>query len=371
MMRLNRTATTKKVIRAGVSVKLRVGLRKAVGFGLLEILLLLSGFSVSRAEQQQREVSDPHQEQSQQILSRKAMPGFAMLGNLGLLPANKTTFNYGGWITPEQVPGIVDQHRFTIQVPVYRGDRDSVSISAGGSSLHFGEQQSLDTTGILVPQNFWRAEVGGMYSHRIENDKLIGGRLSIGSASDRPFANLDVTIIGASMFYSWASSLQSRWILALFYSNNNPIINYAPIPGFIYFYQTPTLIGLFGFPFSSVIWRPIDLWMFTLSVFGPTVNTEIAYGNPNKIQIFTGYSFLQQLYMRFDRPNSKDRLYYAEMHIPVGVRFPLVEGIKSEFSIGYSFNRSVYEGTSFTGKQNGNANLGASWFAAWNLSAQI
>jgi len=56
--------------------------------------------------------------------------------------------------------------------------------------------------------------LGGSYSHKLEDNKLIGGRISFGSASDHPFANLDVSTIGASAYYSWAYSQKSRWILS-------------------------------------------------------------------------------------------------------------------------------------------------------------
>lgn len=308
---------------------------------------------------------------AQEETPRKAVPGFAALGTLGLLPVRKPTLSYGGWITPEQVPGDVEQHRLTIQFPVYQGDEDAISFSVGGTSLHFGSGLVLSSSGTSVPIDLWKAELGGSYSHKIDDDKFVGGRVSLGSASDRPFADLGVTTIGASAYYSWASSENSRWMLTLFFSNNNPIVNYIPIPGFVYLYQTKTFIGMFGFPFSSIIWMPTEPWVFTLSFFGPTVNSEIAYGNTKKIQLFTGFSWVQQSYLRDNRPDPKDRLYYAEMHAPLGVRFPVCDGLKSELSGGYSFNRSVSEGTRFTDRENGSASLGNSWFGAWNITLQI
>ncbi len=304
-------------------------------------------------------------------LPPKAVPGFAVFGGLGLLPVSRPTLVYGGWITPEQVPGDVDQHHLTIQTPVYVDDKNSVSLSLGGTSLHFGEEQNLSGTGIEVPQDLWKVELGGSYSRKLEDDKLIGGRISVGSASDHPFADFGVATIGASAFYSWSSSERSRWMLTVFFSNNNPISNYVPIPGFIYLYQTETLIGMFGFPFTSIIWMPRQPWMFTLGIFGPTLNAEIAYGNPQKIQVFTGYRWAQQSYIRENRPDPGDRMYYNEMHAPIGVRFPVTKELKSELSVGYSFDRSVYEGTRFGNKDNGSVDLGASWYGAWNFRVEL
>lgn len=298
---------------------------------------------------------------------RKASPGFSVLGTMGLFPTQVPTLSYGGWITPEHVPAKVEQHRLTIQVPIYHDEKDTYAISAGGESLHFGEEQTLPASNVVVPEDLWKLEFGGAYSHKLENEKMIGGRISVGSASNRPFADFDVTTVGASAYYSWSTSDQSRWFITAFFSNNNPIINYAPIPGFLYLYQTKTFVGMFGFPFSSIIWRPNESWTYTFSFFGPTVNSEIGYGNPKKFQAFTGFSYSQQSYIPVVRPDPNDRLYYAEMHAPLGIRFPIINGVLTEFSGGYAFDRSIFEGTGFGHQQEGSTKLGNSWFAAWNL----
>src|ERR1019366_814149 len=123
---------------------------------------------------------------------------------------------------------------------LYQDDRNTLSLSTGESSLHFGTEQTLSDSGIGVPIDLWKVELGGSYLRKLDTDKddkgdrLMGTRISFGSASDHPFASFDVTTLGASAFYSWASSERSRWMLTLLFSNNNPIINYVPIPGFIY-----------------------------------------------------------------------------------------------------------------------------------------
>lgn len=300
-------------------------------------------------------------------LSPKAVPGFAALGGLGLIPASVPTVNYGGSFTPQQQSGDVVQNHLTIQTPIYQDDKNLFSLSAGATSLHFGQEQTLDTSGIPVPIDLWKIDFGGGYSRKIDDDKLIGGRLSIGSASDHPFADFDVTTIGASAYYSWASTEHSRWMLTILFSNNNPIINYVPIPGFIYMYETPTFIGMFGFPYSSMVWKPSDPWMYTLSIFGPTINAEIAYGNPKNAQIYTGFNWIQQSYLPENRPETNDRLYYDEKHLPLGVRFPVTKGLFSDLSVGYAFDRSAYEGEHFLSKNEGSATLASSWYGAWNL----
>jgi hypothetical protein len=294
---------------------------------------------------------------------------FAVLGGLGLFPSRTPNLSYGGWDAPSGNGGVV-QHRFTATVPVYHDSTDAISLSLGGASLHFGQVETLSGSNIQLPTDLWKIELGASFSRKLEDDKFEGARLSIGSASDQPFDGIAVTTFGGSAYYSWASSETSRWMLTVFVSNNNPILNYIPIPGFVYIYQKGTFVGMFGFPFTSLIWSPVAPWMFSLSAFGPTINAETGYGNPKGTQLFTGFSWTQQSFLREGRGDPKDRLYYDEKHLPIGVRFPLF-GVKSELSTGYTFDRSLYEGTRFGKKENGIATLDASWYYAWNLKVDL
>jgi hypothetical protein len=329
-------------------------------FGL--VVMLSSGFA--RAEESNQDGQAPP-------LQRKSVPPFSVLGTLGLLPSPVPTLSYGGWITPQKVPSDILQQRVIAQVPLYYDDGDNLSLSLGGSNLHFGEAQTIPMSGVEIPVDLWRVDVGANYSRKLDDDKILGGRVSVGSASDHPFSKFDVVTVGASAFYSWATSERSRWMVTLFFSNNNPIANYIPIPGFAYIYRTDTFTGIFGLPFSSIVWRPVTPWMFTFAFFGPTINSEAAYGDPKTAQAFLGFSWQQQSYLREDRPDVRDRLYYDEKHAPVGVRFPLLKGVLTELSLGYSFDRFAYEGTHFHDRSSGAASLGSSWYAAWNFKAAL
>jgi hypothetical protein len=101
------------------------------------------------------------------------------------------------------------------------------------------------------------------------------------------------------------------------------------------------------------------------------VISEIAYGDPKLAQLFTGFSWLQQSYLRQGRPDPKDRLYFDEKRAPLGVRFPISKNLQTDFSLGYAFDRFAYEGTKFRDRSNGQASLGSSWYAAWNIRAAL
>ncbi len=296
----------------------------------------------------------------------KAAPGFGALGGLGLVPTSNPTITYEGWIAPAKNPSDIEQERLLLQIPVYRGAINTLSVSLGGEALHFGDPPPL-STGVALPQNLWKFDLSTSFSHRIDEDKLIGGGLSFGSASDHPFASGDVDTVGGSLFYSWPASETNRWVVSVFFSNNNPILNYFPIPGFMYLTQGKTLIGMFGFPLNTVIWMPEAPWMFTLSIFGPTVHAEAAWGTPSRFQAFVGFHWLQQSFLLEDRPHPNDRLYFAQKKIPVGVRFPLWNVLTSEFSAGYAFARILEQGPHLGSDEDGRVSFGNTYYAAWNL----
>jgi hypothetical protein len=301
----------------------------------------------------------------------RGMPGFPSLGGVSLLPVSTPTVSYGGWLAPRNAPEEISQQRLTLQFPVHRGGRDSVSLGIGGNSLHFSGPQSLAGSGIAVPMDLWKIEASGSWSRRFSRGRLASARVSIGSASDRPFTDVGVTTFGATAFWSWEESERSRWFLTLFFSNNSPLINWVPIPGFIYFYATEGFIGLFGVPFTSATWMPVRPWSVTAGVFGPTLTTEIAYGDLRGTNVFAGWSFQQQSYIPSSRAEDDDRVFLVEKRAPVGVRFTIGDSIKSELSGGYAYDRSVRQGTRMGKKERGTLDLGNSWFVGWNLRAEI
>lgn len=299
-------------------------------------------------------------------IPQRDLPGFGSLGNLGLLSPSSFSLSLGGWWTPRDQSAELVQNRLTIQIPVSKTDKDSFSLSLGGSALHSGSEQTL-SSGTPVPVDLWKAELGTIYARKMDEDRNWGVRTSVGSASDHPFSTWDVTTLSVVGSYSWPESRTSRWTLLLAYSNNSPIANGVPIPGFSYSFREKNLFATLGLPFSALVWMPAPGCMFSFSFFGPTINSELAFGNPRGIQLFTGWSWTQSIYLRESRPDPLDRLYYLEMHSPIGLRAPLYKNLKTEFSIGYSFDRRFFEGTHLNQATRGSTDLAASGYGAWNL----
>jgi len=281
------------------------------------------------------------------------------------------TASYEGRVLPaNESPGLTE-NRVTVSVPVYKSLIDTISLAATTGDLHFSRPTVLDNTGTVVAANFYRDEIGGLYFHQLENERAWGFRGSIGSASDKPFeANRDISFsFGAN--YTFPAADKNRWVLLIFFSNNSPLGDYVPVPGFIYVYKTEKLIGLFGFPIASVQWMPSDPWSYSLSIFGPIMSAEAAYGHVNKFQTFAGFTWTRQLYMPSDRNNDKDRLTVEEKKTMLGFRMPIVGSMLGEFQLGESFDRSLYIGSKTFDKDGGSATLDSGVYVSWNFKASF
>lgn len=244
---------------------------------------------------------------------------------------------------------------------------DSYTVSAAVSSLHLDDALVLNESGVSVPQTLKKIEVGAGFSRNLSETRNVGVRFAIGSASDKPFANGRDTTYNLNTFYSFPTSETKRWALFLFMSNNTPIFNNIPIPGFMYFYRTDKFTGIFGLPFLSLQWSPINPWSYSLSFFGPVFNTEITYGHTDKLQSLVGLSWNPQSFMRDARKEDTDRLFLDEKRVFVGVRSAFHPMIAGELLVGSAFNRSLYEGPSVGKKTHGSLDLDNTTFINWNF----
>jgi len=250
----------------------------------------------------------------------------------------------------------LNEEKFNFAAPVYQSGDDSVSMSLGAAHVHFSDDVVLDS-GLIVPQNLYRTEVGAQYNHKLPAFKTWGLRASIGSASDQLFKNAKDTTYSLYAQYGFPSCGGGYWMLILFISNNSPFGNYIPIPGFTYFYKTPTLTGLFGFPIFSMQWTPEPLWSYSFTAFGPSITTEAGYGDPTKIQSILNLSYSGQNFLLSERANEKDRLTVEEKKLSVGVRSLIWKKTLLEAKVGRAFGRVIYLGDGFRNMRSGSQPL--------------
>lgn len=261
----------------------------------------------------------------------------------------------------------------TAQALVFKGENDSIGINALFSAFHTDSNRVLPQNNISLPHDLKNISFGTSYSHNLEPGKYWGLTASYGSASDRPFSGSDVQVIHANIFYGFPSSEWSNWILLLNYSNNRAFLNNIPLPGFAYIYRpSPTFRGIFGIPFAMIDWKFSPGWSLAVQQFGISKSkAELAYAVFGPVQTFVSGEYDQQPYLRAGRSGSADRLTYDEKRLLLGIRSPLSALLLAEISGGHAFDRSFFEASRYSRRNDNRVRMDNGMVLQLQLSARF
>jgi len=320
------------------------------------------------------ELSDSCKDEIQRfvkVVRQTTPPGggsLGMLGGMTSLAAQVPMFAYDGQLLPagserRKSPSIIENNlRFSMPVLVSGQDKISMSLNAG--KLSTGEAVTLDS-GIKLPQDFYRTSIGLQYSHRLPNKRMYGVQGSFGYTGDE--FNTDTQSYNLSANYSYPGTKEGHWVLMVLFSNNSPLGDGVPIPGFFYIHKTENFTGVFGLPIMSLQWTPVDGLSLSLSALGPLIKSEVSYGTIDETQVFTGVSWNQQRYLLSTRENDEDRLTFEDKKIEAGLRKPIAKKMLGEFKLGYSFDRAVYMGKGVFNRDSGEKTFESSSFFTWSV----
>jgi hypothetical protein len=289
-------------------------------------------------------------------------------GALGLMGVHRTIVRVSSQYAPEPTPANILSNSLHLSTPLYQHGTENLAASFTASRINFGSTRSFDDK--KTPMILDRMDVGGSYVKRTGEGRSWGIRGSIGSASDKAFHSKDEIGVTLSAFMLRPGKSNDYWAYSVFVSNNSPILNYIPIPGFIYFHRTDKLTGMYGLPFMSVQWQPRNPWIFSFSLFLVNANLEAAYGQRNELQFFTGFSTHQQSFFLADRSEKRDRLFFQEKKLFAGVRSPVMKNLFGEFQFGESFDRKLSQGKSFN-RSDFSSTLGRAVYAQVSLTAMF
>lgn len=289
------------------------------------------------------------------------------LGGLTGAGAQFPTVSYEGRFLPSADSGAtpsLTENSLSISVPVYKTKSGVVAATMVGGSFLLGDEITLDS-GVELPKDFYRTEVGLAYSARLKGFSSFGIRGSVGYLGDK-FEG-DTETFNITMNYSYPGRKENTmWVWMLLMSNNGPF-GIVPIPGFLYITRTPTFTGIYGIPVISLQWTPVNPWSFSFSALGPQVRTEATYGAIDRTQYFVGAAWKQQRFNLSDRERSEYQLNMEEKDIEIGLRKMIFAGIYSEMQFGYAMDRSLYIGDGILDDQGGLFELGSAWYARLSL----
>lgn len=278
------------------------------------------------------------------VCSGLAVRGWAQDLAAGLTPPKfqKASVSYSGLFHQEAAfptgQGATSFQSANIYIPFAKTDGDAWSASLSGNELAI-----TPTQGEL--SRFYDLKVGLGYTKALDEQRLWSANVRFGSASDRLFANPSVSTLGATWFYSYPADETARWMFLVDYSNNRPILNNIPLPGFAYFYQPDKSFRLVvGAPFASVTWDFHEKWGMEGITFVPWVIKGSFYYKLNDYaKIYTGLDFSQITYYRAERIHKKERVFFDEKKLFVGAKTPLSKNIFVEIETGHAFDRAFFE----------------------------
>ncbi|MGZ3771754.1 MAG: hypothetical protein ACXWRG_18905 [Bdellovibrio sp.] len=301
------------------------------------------------------------------LFSVENLHAFEMAAGLTPPKLQKTIISYSGIFHKsssfdKQSAGTSFQS-IDFSTPLYKTDQDAINLKLTG------EQFSIRPPHVTYSDLYdLRLSLG--YTKTIDENRLwsVSGRY--GSASDKPFSESSVSTFGMTAFYSFPSEAgPHRWLLLVDYSNNRPILNNLPLPGFAYFYQpSKEFRAIFGAPFASINWQFSENWGMEFFTLVPWIfKGSVSYKVTDFANLYGGMDFSQATYYIAGRSNYKDRLFYDEKKVFVGLKSPLSQTTVAELELGHSFDRSLFVAENYKTRPDDALDIGNAFYVKVSL----
>ena len=214
--------------------------------------------------------------------------------------------------------------------------------------LELATEAVLPDSGEQVPSQLWLVETGVTHIRPQDDGGTIGGTFLFGTASDQPYAaGRDLTLMAVGFWQKPAANGRDDWSFSLFYSPTSQLP--YPLPGVAYVWKPDdTLEAKIGLP-GGIEYRPDDDWELSLTYF-PLVNVAAVARRrlTEQASLFATYRTDTQIYFLADRLIDDDRFYVFDQRAAIGFERQLAGGFSLESTISYLFDRTLFQGTSFS-----------------------
>lgn len=209
------------------------------------------------------------------------------------------------------------------------------------------------------PSRLWDLNGGTLYRHKLQNDWIAGAFLTVGSASDRPFASYDELTIHANLFLRIPHEGPNAWLFLLNYANNREFWPHIPIPGVGYVYEPSEAYRfIIGIPFLSAQLRPVEDLSLDLSYFAVrNVQVRLSYRFWKSLRTFGAFEWRNERYFRADRSDPNDRLFYYEKRLSIGLQWNLGR-VTIDGSGGFAFDRFYFESEKYENRGQNRLDVG-------------
>lgn len=229
-----------------------------------------------------------------------------------------------------------------------------------------GKWQKLDLTAQSKALNDFYNIQGSVGYRRMYDDNRFGFvSLSYGSASDRPFKSSRDNTLSANYIHKF----NERWFGVANYSNNRTFLNNVPLPGFFYVKEmTKEKALIFGFPIVYWMTPLSNNWSFRyLGILPWTHRAKLLYTKYKFFLPYIGYEQAPQTYFRDDRESKRDRFFWFERRVGLGVEGGFPRGFRYDLFSGLAFDRQFFEARNFSEKKNFVIDLEKAPFVQLNL----
>lgn len=262
------------------------------------------------------------------------------------------------------------QQNWTLVTPIFQNSRDEWSLSARLRHQNYDTQAIFPDSGKRFPQELMDARAGIGYRHKFDNDWILGGSLTVGSASDKPFHSSDELIVHAFGLLRVPRGERDAWLFTLSFANDEQIFGYRniPTPGIAYSWvPNDKFRAVIGIPFTSIEYKPIEKLTLEASYFPVrTFRARATYAIFRPLRVFLGFDADHDNYFIADRGDKDDQLFYYEKRATGGIRFDL-RHVGIELTGGYVWDRFYFIGERYSERNENRFNVGDGTFVAARL----
>ena len=230
--------------------------------------------------------------------------------------------------------------------PIWTAGPDKLILRAAVGSMWY-DSAAVFPSGTPFPDEVWNVSLGAMHLHRFDNGWSSGLMVNGGSASDRPFAALNVLDASVLAFVRIPHGPQNAWTFSLFYSTTSELP--FPMPGLAYLWrpseQFQASIGI-PFQFSWRPWTDVCIEGSYMPVTRVRLQASWRPGD-GPLALLARFDWDNQGYFLADRTADQDRFFSYAMTLAGGVRYDVFRHGALQLNAGYAFDRFYFIGRDF------------------------
>jgi len=246
------------------------------------------------------------------------------------------------------------------------------TLQQRAAQFRVGAPLTIPDNGLVIPRTLELVDTGVAYNRRLQGDRNLGLRLQAGSASDRIFDSFHELVIEVTAVYRKPAARPRRvWLFILNYSNNRNFLNNIPFPTFAYFMESAShrWRTIIGFPFFSTQYKPAPAVDFRLGLFGPRrFGAQAGYTFKESRRLYGGFEWSSLEWMRADREDKDDRLFYVRKRLVAGFQMPVIRDLRLDLSGGREFDRRFFENHDATYHDVPSLGLRPAWLISLKVS---